>query len=246
MTRASRAQRIFHFMKLSNRFLATWALIALPFATATAQSASKTNAAMPCFFTVESDVDTWQRNFSVALDQDVGRGRVTLLATFNRNTDKIDHDLCPAVRGVVERERATLLRWYDTTLAQPQIEARLERVWAKRWSPKLCELVERATRLNGSLPLLGRPRLLAPEASARERLDALLGLLGPADWLATTGTRETMLTTLKESTAELDRLADETNAALRAEISKRLKQVTADASAALDLCIEAETKRLNQ
>jgi hypothetical protein len=191
-------------------------------------------------------VDTWQRNFSAALDRDVGRGRVKLLDIFNRNTDKIDQDLCPTVRGVVERERALLLRWYDTTLAQPQMNARLEGVWAKRWSPKLCELVERATQLNGSVPLLGKPSLFAPEVSARERLDALLGLIGPADWLATTGTRETMVTTLKESIAELDRFADEANAGLRVEILKRLNSVRAGASAALDQCIEAERKRLNQ
>jgi hypothetical protein len=196
----------------------------------------------PCFFVNSSDKILWNDQFSTALASDIERGRKKLDAIFEKAMPDVTGNICSEVDRVAAREKTSLLAWYDQTLSKGYIYTRLQKVWNKRWSPKLCGLVEKKI-LAKNMPIFTK----LPNASVislQEKIEDFLTSLIQTDWLETTGTRSTIVATLEDMKTELNTIAQETNIRLNIEVPRRLK-TTRDASIkAIEQCIADEEAKL--
>lgn len=192
----------------------------------------------PCFFINSSDKIFWNDQFSMALSSDIERGRKKLDAVFTKAMPEVTGNICADVDRITEREKTSLLHWYDQTLSKSYVSTRLQKVWNKRWSPKLCGLVQEKI-LEKNTPLFNIVSGKS-ENSLKETIEDFVSSLIQTDWLETTGTRLTIVTTLEEMKTELNLIAKETNTRLNTEIPRRLNATRDQSIKALELCIANE------
>jgi hypothetical protein len=214
------------------------------FASQTFAASNENNSAIepPCFFANSADKILWNDQFSTALASDIERGRKKLDAIFVKAMPEVTGNICSEVERVTEREKTSLLAWYDQTLSKSYIHTRLQKVWSKRWSPKLCGLVQKKI-LEKNIPLFDKLSNES-EVSIQEKIEDFLTSLIQTDWLEATGTRSTIIATLEDMKTELNTIAQETNARLNIEVPRRLK-TTRDASIkAVEQCIADEEAKL--
>lgn len=196
----------------------------------------------PCFFINSSDKIFWNNQFSMALSSDIERGRKKLDSVFTKAMPETTGDICSDVDRIAEREKTSLLHWYDQTLSKSYVSTRLQKVWNKRWSPKLCGLVQEKI-LEKNAPLFNKVSENS-ENSLKETIEDFMSSLVQTDWLETTGTRLTIVATLEEMKTELNLIAKETNTRLNAEIPRRLNVTRNQSIKALELCIANEKAKL--
>lgn len=196
----------------------------------------------PCFIVNSTDKAYWHDQFSTSLSFDILRGRNAVAAAFTKAMPEVTGNICNAVDRIAEREKTSLLNWYDQTLSKGYVYSRLQKVWDKRWSPKLCGLVQKKI-VEKNIPLFSKlPE--DSEISLQEKIEDFLASLIQTDWLETTGTRSTIVATLEEMKTELNTIAKETNTRLNIEIPRRLKSTRDESIKAIEVCIAEEEAKL--